>query len=101
MLNQTVIVGRIVSDPKLNQNEEGKESALITLAVQRSYKNQNGEYDTDFVPVLLWNGIATNAVEYCRKGDLVGAKGRVQSNGEKIEIVAEKITFLSSKKEEQ
>ena len=58
MLNQTVIVGRLVKNPELNQTENGKKVTNITLAVPRSYKNINGEYDTDFISCVLWEGIA-------------------------------------------
>lgn len=96
MLNQIVIVGRLTETPKV---EEGK--AVITLAVPRSFKNMEGEYDTDFIPFVLTGNIATNTAEYCRKGDIVGVKGRVQRLGdEPLTIVAEKVTFLSSKKED-
>lgn len=97
MLNQVVMVGRLVNDPEVKE-----EKAYITLAVQRSYKNANGEYDTDFIGCVLFNNIATNTAEYCKKGDIVGVKGRLQSNDEtdnKIEVIAEKVTFLSSKKD--
>lgn len=97
MLNQTVLVGRIANDFEKGENEK----VVVTLAVPRSYKNAEGEYETDFIPCVLWKGIATNTLEYCRKGDLIGIKGRIQSNENKIEIVAEKVTFLSSKKTEQ
>lgn len=100
MLNQIVIVGRLVSDPQINETKEEKKSTIITLAVPRSYKNKNGEYDTDFVPCILWNGIAENTLNYCKKGDIVGVKGRIQSNENGIELIAEKLTFLSSKKED-
>ena len=107
MLNQTVIVGRVVSDPKLNQTENGNKVTNLTLAVPRSYKNAEGLYDTDFIDCVLWNGVATNTAEYVKKGDLVGVKGRLESRkiekyNEKIkvlEVVAEKLTFLSSRKE--
>lgn len=107
MLNNAVIVGRIVRDPELKQTDGGNKVTNLTLAVPRSFKNSNGEYETDFINCTLWKGIAENTVEYCRKGDLVGVKGRLQSreyeteNSEKrqvIEVVAEKVTFLSSKK---
>lgn len=96
MLNQIVLVGRIVKDIE----QEGETKAVVTVAVPRSYKNADGEYDTDFIPCVLWNGIATNTLEYCKKGDLIGVKGRIQSNENEITVVAEKITFLSSKKED-
>lgn len=110
MLNQTVIVGRLVRDPELRETDTGKKITNITLAVPRSYKNVNGEYDTDFIPCTLWQGIAESTTEYVKKGDLLGVKGRVQSRNIEldddtkrsvIELVAEKVTFLSSKKQEE
>lgn len=109
MLNQTVIVGRLVRDPELYETENGNKVTNITLAVPRSYKNSEGEYDTDFISCVLWKGIAENAVEYCHKGDLLGVKGRIQSRSIEIdedtkkqivEVVAEKVTYLSSKPKE-
>ena len=106
ILNQVVLVGRIVRDPELHEGEDYK-STLLTLAIPRSFKNVNGEYDTDFITCTIWRGIAENVCEYCHKGDLVGVKGHLQtSNYEKddvkvykLEVIAEKITFLSTKKE--
>lgn len=101
MLNQTVLVGRLVSDPEINETENERKVCNITLAVPRSFKNENGAYDTDFIPVILWESIAENTCEYCHKGDLVGIKGRLQSEDNKLILVAEKVTFLSSKKSEE
>lgn len=109
MLNQTVIVGRLVRDPELYETENGNKVTNITLAVPRSFKNMDGEYDTDFISCVLWKGIAENAVEYCKKGDLLGVKGRIQSRKvnldeetkrEVLEVVAEKVTYLSSHNKE-
>ncbi len=110
MLNQTVLVGRLVKEPELHQTENGKKVTNITLAVPRSYKNMNGEYDTDFISCVLWSGIAENTVEYVKKGDLLGVKGRIQTrtyedleaNRKYItEVVAEKVTFLSNKSKDE
>ena len=69
-------------------------TSYITLAVPRSFKNADGIYETDFIPVRLYKGIAENAVDYCKKGDLLGVKGRVQTKQEEdktiIEIVADR-----------
>ena len=73
VLNQAVLVGRLVQEPELNKTEKGNVTN-ITLAVPRSYKNSDGEYDTDFIRCTLWQAIAENTVEYCKKGDLVGIK---------------------------
>ena len=109
MLNQFVGVGRLVAEPSAKEMEDGKKVSNITIAVPRSYKNENGEYDTDFVDVVLWNGIAENTAEYCHKGDIIGVKGRIQTREEEVDgnkqytkqIVAEKVTFLYSKKEKE
>ena len=101
MLNQTVLVGRLVKTPEVVTTEYGKNVSYITLAVPRSYKNENGEYDTDFIDCVLWNGVAENTSEYCKKGDLIRVQSRMievedGSNYKKIEIIAEKVTFLQS-----
>lgn len=104
MLNQIVLVGRLVKKPELREADNKKKYSYITLAVPRSFKNMNGEYDTDFIDCILWDNIASNTVEYCDKGDIVGVKGRIQSRViEKedtkkyvLEVIAEKVTFLSS-----
>jgi len=107
MLNQVIIVGRLVKTPDLFVAESGKKGSIITLAVGRAYKNQNGEYDADFLDCTLWTGIAENTAEYCKKGDIIGIRGRLQSRiiekedgskYKKMEIVADKVTFLSSNK---
>lgn len=113
MLNQVVLVGRLVKTPELRVTDNGKKTSTITLAVPRNYKNINGEYDTDFLDCTLWTNVAENTSEYCQTGDMVGVKGRIQtrviqnedgSKKKKTEIVAEKVTFLaqspSNKKEE-
>ena len=108
MLNQTVLVGRLVRDPELYETESGNKVTNITLAVPRSYKNSEGVYDTDFINCVLWKGVAESATEYCHKGDLLGIKGRIQTRTIELddeskknitEVVAEKVTFLSSKKD--
>lgn len=101
MLNQVVLVGRLTSDPEINEVKNSRKVTTITLAVSRSYKNLNGEYETDFIKCILWNAIAETTAEYCKKGDLVGVKGRLQClSGNELQVVAEKVSFLSSRKEE-
>ena len=86
MLNQTVLVGRVVDDPKVVETENGKKVSNVILAVPRSYKN---------------------TVEYCRKGDMLGVKGRIETSsyekdGErkyKTNVIAERVTFLSTSQE--
>ena len=109
MLNQVVLAGRLVSDPEIITTENNKKKTLVTVAVPRSYKNIDGNYDTDFIRCVLWNGIAESTCEYCKKGDIVGVKGRLQTSnfekdGEKkyaMDVIAEKVSFLSTKKADE
>lgn len=105
MVNQIVLVGRIAKAPETKTSENGKKFATLTLAVPRNYKNVNGEYDTDFLDCTLWSSVAESTSEYCKTGDMIGVKGRVQSRiiespdglrRRKTEIVAERVTFLTS-----
>ena len=107
MLNQVVLVGRLTRDISVNKSDKGSKVATITLAVPRSFKNMEGNYDTDFIDCVAFDLIAENTKEYCSKGDIIGVKGRIQSKlvekeGKKenvLELIAEKVTFLSSKRE--
>lgn len=108
MLNQVVLVGRLTADP-VKKEEEGHIISGVIIAVPRSYKNSDGEYETDFINCVLRDGIAINTSEFCHKGDIVGIKGRIEvkeiTKGKKKEyitqVIAEKVTFLSSKKENE
>lgn len=93
----------------VNKSDKGVKVATISLAIPRSFKNMEGGYDTDFIDCIAFDSIAENTKEYCEKGDIVGVKGRVQSRTiEKegkteylMEIIAEKVTFLSNKHPEE
>ena len=107
-MNQVVLVGRLSEEPTVSKTENGKSYVFINLAVQRPFKNSDGIYETDFIRCVLWNAIASNTSEYCHTGDVVGIKGRLQNrvyeneSQEKkyiTEVVAERVTFLSSKKQ--
>ena len=106
-MNQVILVGRLTNNPEVSETENGKKYTTINLAVPRNFKNSNGEYETDFIRCVLWNGVAENTSEYCKMGDVVGVKGRLQvrqyetENEEKkyaTEVIAERLTFLSSRK---
>lgn len=105
MLNQVVLVGRLTDNIEVNVKESGKKVSTMILAVGRSYKNADGIYEADFIKCILWNGIAENTAEYCKKGDIVGLKGRIQTSSYEdenkvkhyvTEVIAEKITFLTN-----
>lgn len=88
MLNQCVLVGRL---------KELKDNTL-TIAVSRPFKDKDGTYGIDIVKVEIFGTLLSNTKEYCQKGDIIGVKGRI---GEHNKIIAEKITFLSSRKEKE
>lgn len=107
MMNQVVIVGRLVKEPTLKETPDGKKISNITLAVQRSFKNNEGVYDVDFVDCVLWRGIAESTAQYCEKGSVLGIKGRLTTSVHKnaegksfknVEVVAEKVSFLGNPK---
>lgn len=109
MLNQSIIVGRLAKEPEIKELENGSKVSNIILAVDRSYKNANGEYETDFIKCTCWNGVAEKLAEYCKKGDILGIKGRIQtkeietSNGKHTvqELYCEKVTFLANDKNKE
>lgn len=106
MLNNVIIVGRLTKDPTVIETENGSKRSFIVVAVPRTFKNSDGIYETDFIKCTLWNVIAEHTCEYCKKGDIVGVKGRIQTSsyerdGEikySTEVIAERITFLSENK---
>ena len=109
MLNQIVLVGRLTREITVHKSDNGVKVATIPLAIPRSFKNVDGNYDTDFINCVSFDNIADNVKEYCKKGDIVGIKGRLQSRviekdkKEKeyvMDVVCEKVTFLSSKHKE-
>lgn len=95
MLNQVILVGRLMDDPVMIENK-----STITLQIQRPHKDpETNEYDSDIIQATLWDTVAETTVEYCTKGSIVGIKASLQTNEEgHIEVKAEKITFINTKK---
>ena len=107
-MNHVILIGRLTGTPEIVTTESGTKRTVVTLAVPRTYKNQEGLYDTDFLRCILWNGIAQRTTEYCKKGDVVCVRGRLQvrhytnENEETkfvTEVIVENIAFVSSSKE--
>ena len=90
MLNQCVLAGRIF---EIDGN-------VLKIATTRYYKNENGEYDTDIISCKISENIAKQAKEFCKKGDFIGIKARIETEDENIIIIAEKLTLLNSKQED-
>lgn len=103
MMNQFVIVGRLVEQPELVEvGEEGYKGKIanIKLSVTRAYKNEEGIYETDIIPFELRGAVAENTAEWCNKGDLVGLRGRVEMYEGNIKIIVDRVTFLTTKRED-
>ena len=93
-MNNVVLIGRINNDIEKMESEE-KTSYRLMLKVMRNFKNANGEYDTDYIELTSYVG--SNTFEYCKKNDLIGIKGRIESIEDKaIRVIADRVTFLSS-----
>lgn len=109
MLNQVILVGRLVKDPEVKTTNDGKKVSHITLAVNRNYKNtETGKYDADFIYCTLWEGIAQATATHCKKGTIIGLKGRLITKSIEIDtnkrisypdLIAERVTFISGGKE--
>ena len=106
MINDVVLVGRLVKKPELKFTTNGTKYSQFIVAVQRKFKNQNGEYESDFINCLMWSTAAENFIKFTSKGSLVGIEGRIQTrsyekDGVKKyiqEVVAENFSLLESKK---
>ena len=88
-MNTVVLVGRIISF-------EGDE---VTISVTRNYKNEDGIYMSDSIPVWLSANIGEKMQDFCKIGDVIGIKGRLENRGEVV-AMAEKVSFISAKKSE-
>lgn len=106
MINDVVLVGRLTKKPELKFTTNGTKYSQFIVAVQRKFKNQNGEYESDFINCLMWSTVAENFIKFTNKGSLVGIEGRIQTrsyekDGVKKyiqEVVAENFSLLESKK---
>lgn len=95
-MNNFIIVGRIIDDFILEETENGKNTCTIILSVQRVFKNDEGIYDYDIVPISLVGNIAKQTYEYCKKGDVVGVRGRIaRLYHSDLQLIGDKITFLN------
>lgn len=81
MINQVTLIGRIVEKPILRSYENDVNVATLTLAVTRPFKNMDGNYETDFIKITLWNGVAQSTCDYTQKGDIVGGQRKSSNEG--------------------
>lgn len=105
-MNSCTILGRLTKDPDVRYTQSGKTVTLFTLAVNRNFKNQNGEYEADFIPVILFNKAAELVGNSCGKGHRLLVEGRIQTrhytdkNGYEryvTELVGNSVEFIEKK----
>lgn len=110
MMNRVILVGRLTADPDLRYTQSGVGVTNFTLAVNRSFKNADGEQQADFIQCQVWKKQAENVANYLKKGSLCGVDGRIQTrnyegaDGKRVyvtEIVADSVQFLDTKKSGQ
>lgn len=79
MLNRAILTGRLTRDPELRYTTSGTAVVQATIAVDRQFKNQQGERETDFINLVVWRKAAENFANFTHKGSLVGIDGRIQT----------------------
>ncbi|MBC3798479.1 single-stranded DNA-binding protein [Acetobacterium tundrae] len=103
-MNKVILIGRLTRDPDVKNTTSGKTVATFTLAVDRRFKNKDGQKEADFVPIVVW-GIVQ---QYLSKGSQVGISGRLQvrsyddNDGKRryvTEVIAEEVNFIGGKKD--
>jgi len=103
MINRVVIVGRLTKDPEMRYTPNGVANARFTVAINRTFTNQQGERDADFINCVAWRKQAENLANFMRKGSLIGVEGRIQTgsyegqDGKRVyttDVVADSIQFL-------
>ncbi|HZK34205.1 MAG TPA: single-stranded DNA-binding protein [Bacillota bacterium] len=103
MLNKAILIGRLTKDPDPRLTQSGTSVTTFTLAVERNFKNQQGEKEADFIPIVTWRGLADTCAKYLAKGRLTAVSGRMQvrtyegRDGQKryvTEVVADEVQFL-------
>lgn len=106
MINNVTLVGRLTRDAELRYTPSNVAVAQFNLACNRNFKNQNGEYDADFINCVMWRQQAENFVNWVKKGNLVGIIGRIQTrnyegtDGKRVyvtEVVAESFHLLEKR----
>lgn len=107
-MNKVFLIGRLTREPELRYTESNIPVAMFTLAVNRSFTNNDGDREADFINIVVWNKKAENVKNYLNKGSRVAIDGRIQTrsydnqNEQRryiTEVVANQVEFLESKKE--
>ena len=108
MLNKIFIMGRLTRDPELRRTQSGTPVTSFSLAVDRDYKTQSGEKETDFIDVVAWRATAEFVAKYFTKGRMAVVEGRLQirawqdkdgNNRRSAEVVADNVYFGDSRRD--
>ncbi|WP_298491174.1 single-stranded DNA-binding protein [uncultured Lactobacillus sp.] len=106
MINNVVLVGRLTADVDLKATTSGVAVAQFSLAVERTFKNPNGQRDADFIGCVVWRKNAENLATYAHKGSLIGVEGRIQTrsfenkDGKRVyvtEVIVDRFYLLEKK----
>ena len=110
MINNVTLVGRLTKDVELKYTPSNVANVSFTLAVNRTFKNANGERETDFINCVIWRQSAENFANWAKKGNLIGITGRIQTRsyenqqGQRVyitEVIAENFQMLESRNQQQ
>ncbi len=110
MINRVVLVGRLTKEPEYRVTPSGVQVATFTLAINRTFTNQNGERQADFINCVVFRTPAENVNKYLNKGNLAGVEGRLQTRsyenneGKRVyvtEVVCDSVQFLEPKSNNQ
>lgn len=105
-MNKAILIGRLTRTPELKTTANGVDVCSFTVAVNRRFKNADGEYEADFINCVAWRGQADFLCKYFAKGDMIGLVGTIQTrnyennDGQKVyvtEVVVEEVHFCGSK----
>ncbi|AGR64359.1 single-stranded DNA-binding protein [Lactobacillus reuteri] len=110
MINRVILTGRLTNNPELKYTTSGNAVATFNLAVNRQFKNQNGEREADFIRCIIWRKSAENLTNFTHKGSLIGVEGRIQTRsyenqqGQRVyvtEVIVDSFALLESRQDNQ
>ena len=96
MINNVILVGRVVEQPSKIVTEKNQTFATLVLAVPRPFKNLEGVIETDFIKCIVWEGLVETVCSYCTKGSVVGVKGRISPYNSEVSFNEEKKTVRNN-----
>ena len=108
-MNKAILIGNLTRDPDSRTTANGIAVCTFSIAINRQFKTQSGEKQTDFIPIVCWRGLAENCSKYLHKGSKIAVLGAIQTrtyeaqDGSKryvTEVVADEVQFLDRANQE-